>query len=125
MGRRGRKPASWSRKLAGITVCHRPTGFDAPTEHQIVRTAHRGLRRRAGVAQQQKNALVDDALRQIVGAIDRKTLAPATGRCSSSDSSAPSGARSPSLDVEDLRFEPEGIIVRLRRSKGDQEKKQE
>jgi hypothetical protein len=44
------------------------------SELEIERDRHRGLRRRAGVAQMQKSALVDDALRQIVGRSTPKAL---------------------------------------------------
>jgi hypothetical protein len=95
LSRRGRKPATWSSKLAAIAVYHRAAGFEATTEDESCGNVHRGSRQRAGVTQVQKNALVDDGLRQVVGAIDPASLqAHATGRCSSSASPAPSGAKS-------------------------------
>jgi integrase len=123
LSRRGRKPATWSRKLAAIAVYHRAAGFEAPTEHEVVRSVHRGFRRRTGVAQVQKDALVDDGLRQVVGAIDPATLAGARDRALLLLGFAGALRRSElaALEVEDLCFEPEGIVVRLRRSKGDQE----
>jgi hypothetical protein len=50
----GRVASTWERRLAAIAAYHRATGFESPTEHEVVRSVHRGLRRRAGVAQSQK-----------------------------------------------------------------------
>jgi hypothetical protein len=79
-----------------------------------VRSVRRGLRRRVGDAQPQKIALVDDALRQLIGAIDTETFAEARDRALLLVGFvAPSGAPEfAALDVEDPRFEPEGLVVR-------------
>jgi hypothetical protein len=41
---RGRAAATWARRLSAIAVYHRVAGFSSsPTEHEVVRSVHRGL----------------------------------------------------------------------------------
>ena len=109
---RGRAAATCARRLAAIAICHRAAGFSpsSPTEHEVVRSVHRGApKTRVGVAQHPKTALVDDDLRQT----GRPSTSPpasvsAIARYSCSASRAPSGADFATLEVPGLRFEPEG-----------------
>jgi site-specific recombinase XerD len=120
---RGRAASTWERRLAAIAVYHRAIGFESPTEHEVVRSVHRGLRRRVVVAQSQKTALIDEGLRQVIGAIDVESLAGIRDRALLLVGFAGALRRSElaALEFSDLRFEPDGLVVRLRRSKGDQE----
>jgi site-specific recombinase XerD len=120
---RGRAASTWERRLAAIGVYRRATGFESPTEHEVVRSVHRGLRRRVGVAQSQKTALIDEGLRAVVGVIDDENLAGARDRALLLVGFAGALRRSElaALEFSDLRFESDGLVVRLRRSKGDQE----
>jgi site-specific recombinase XerD len=117
---RGRAASTWERRLAAIGVYHRAICFESPTEHEIVRSVHRGLRRRVGVAQSQKTALIDEGLREVISAIDAESLPGIRDRALLLVGFAGALRRS-ALELDDLRFEPDGIVVRLRRSKGDQE----
>jgi integrase len=122
LARRGQKSATIERKLAAIAVYHRAAGHVSPTEHDIVRAVVRGLRRQLGVGQQQKTALELDPLRVVIAQIPGDTrgrrdrallLLGWAGALRRSELAA--------LRVDDLRFEPEGVVARLRRSKTDQE----
>jgi site-specific recombinase XerD len=116
--RRGRRPATISRKLAAIAVYHRSMDHPTPTDHDVVRAVVRGTRRQLGVAQPQKTALELDPLRTAVLAIpadlrglrDRALLllgwAAALRR-----------SELVALEVGDLGFEPEGVVLTIRRSK--------
>ena len=83
----------------------------------------RRLRRRVGVAQSQKTAPIDEGLRQVIGAIDDETLAGTRDRAVLLVEFAGALRRSElaALELDDLRFESDGLVARLRRSKGDQE----
>jgi integrase len=120
--RRGRRPATIARKLAAIAVYHRSMDHPAPTDHDVVRAVVRGTRRQLGVGQPQKTALELDALRSVVLAIpgdlrglrDRALLLVGwTAALRRSELVA--------LDVADLGFEPEGVVLTIRRSKTDQD----
>ncbi len=120
---RGRAASTWERRLAAVGVYHPATGFESPTEHEVVRSVHRGLRRRVGVAQSQKTALIDEGLREVVGGIGAESLAGIRDRALLLVGFAGALRRSElaALELSDLRFESDGLVLRLRRSKGDQE----
>jgi integrase len=75
------------------------------------------------VAQRSKTALVDDDLRQTISAIDLASRIGRRDRALLLLGFAASFRRGElaALEVSDLRFEPEGVVVRPRRPKGDQE----
>jgi integrase len=81
-----------------------------------------GLRRKLGVAQQQKTALEVDSLREVLARIlgdvrglrDRALLLIGLAAALRRSELA-------ALVTTDLRFEPDGVIIALRRSKTDQE----
>jgi integrase len=122
LARRGRAPATIARRLVSIAVYHRAAGYTSPTEHGVVRAVVSGLRRQLGVAQQQKTALEIDPLRTVLARIpgdvrgvrDRALLLIGWAAALRRSELAALGA-------SDLRFEPDGLIIALRRSKTDQE----
>jgi integrase len=122
LARRGRAPATIARRLVSIAVYHRAAGFASPTEHGVVRAVVSGLRRQLGVAQQQKTALEIHSLRAVLARIPGDVrglrdhallLIGWTAALRRSELAA--------LAVGDLRFEPDGLLIELRRSKTDQE----
>jgi integrase len=82
----------------------------------------RGLRRQNGIEQRQKTALELDALRSVIAGISddprgvRDRALMLIGWSGALRRSELAG-----IHVEDLRFESEGLILRIRRSKTDQE----
>jgi len=122
LARRGRAPATIARRLVAIAVYHRAAGHASPTEHGVVRAVARGVRRQLGLAQQQKTALEIDQLRAVIAQIpgdvrglrDRALLLVGWAAALRRSEIA-------ALGVSDLRFEPDGLIIALRRSKTDQE----
>jgi len=120
--RRGRRPATISRKLAAIAVYHRSTGQHSPAEHDVVRAVVRGTRRALGVVQRQSTALTLDGLTRVLAVIpadvrglrDRALLLIGwAGALRRSELVA--------LEFSDLKFEEEGVVLRIRRSKTDQD----
>ena len=118
----GKRPSTIQRALAGIAHAHRTGGFawlrGAPTIGQVMR----GIRRRHGTAPAQKAPLVDEDLAALVGTLgeglvalrDRALLTLGwMGAFRRSELVA--------LRVEDVTRARAGLVVRVRRSKGDQE----
>ena len=122
LARRGRVPATIARRLVSIAVYHRAAGYPSPTAHGVVRAVVSGLRRQLGVAQQQKTALEIDPLRAVIARIpgdarglrDRALLLIGWAAALRRSELAALGA-------SDLRFEPDGLVIELSRSKTDQE----
>lgn len=114
--------ATLTRRLAAISQAHKLAGFASPTQHEQVRTIMKGIRRTLGSAQRQAAPAVSTIMRQwvqhlpdsLLGTRDRALLL--MGFAGAFRRSELIG-----LDVEAVRFVPEGMIVRLRKSKTDQE----
>lgn len=118
----GLRVSTIDRRAAAIAYAHRRAGHDTPTHAEPVRAVLRGIRRTHGAAVDRKRPATADALkamlrklpRSLIGTRDRALLligfAAALRR-----------SELVALDVEDLELHDEGIVVRIRRSKTDQE----
>jgi integrase len=122
----GRRPSTIGRSLAGIAHAHRERGCLWPRGDGAIAKVMRGIRRRHGAPPVQKAALDDGDLAAMVGVlgealVDRRDRALLTlgwlGAFRRSELA--------SLRLEDVTRTREGLVVRLRRSKGDQEGKGE
>lgn len=118
----GRKVSTIERALAAIGGAQRDAGHAWPKGHPAIRLVMKGIRRKVGVAPAKKAPVMGDELGQLVdtlgedvaGLRDRALLALGWfGAFRRSELVA--------LDVADVRFVSEGLIVSLRRSKTDQE----
>lgn len=118
----GAKVATIAVGLAAITEAHRAKGFESPRSSAVVRMVWRGVRRRLGVAPTEKAPIspadvrrfVRDAPDDLRGLRDRAILLLGfASACRRSELVA--------LDVEDLTFVENGLEVRVRRAKADQE----
>ena len=116
------RPATIGRKLAAIAVAHRDAGLESPTEHGMVKRTLAGIRRVKGTAPHQKAALLVDDLRRMVAPLgasllDRRDRALILlGFAAALRRSELVGLR-----VADVRFEEEGLVLTLRRSKTNHE----
>jgi integrase len=112
------------RRIAAIGQHHLINGVDSPAKTEAVRTVLKGIKRTLRVAPQQKAPLLANDLRQIVADLPR-SLMGARDRALLLVGFAGAFRRSElmSLDVEDLTFVADGLIVSLRYSKVDQEGK--
>lgn len=118
----GRAASTLGRRLAAIRYAHKLARAADPTDDEGVRAAMKGARRKVGVAPTQKAA----ATAEILAALLMRTPDTLTGkrdRALLALGFAGAFRRSElvALDVEDLRDDPEGLRVMVRRSKVDQE----
>lgn len=116
------KVGSLQRRVNAISQAHQAAGFPSPTHTAIVRGIMRGIRREKGSANVAKDALLTEHIRAmvadcnpdtIIGLRDRTALLLTFG-------GALRRSEAVALNVEDLAFS-EGLVVKLRRSKTDQE----
>jgi len=116
------KPATIDARLAAISAAHRAAGHDSPTKEEAVRLVRRGVRRTLGTDQRQVRPVTVPDLRVMLaglgtdfaGCRDRALLL--LGFAGALRRSELVG-----LDVADITEGTEGLTVRLRRSKTDQE----
>jgi integrase len=117
-----RKTSTLARRLAAISQAHQAAGFPMPTGESVVRSVMAGIRRVNGTEAAAKTALSPELLRKIVGSLpdtlrgrrDRALLLVGfTGAFRRSELVA--------LNVEDIAFEQEGLVLTIRRSKTDPE----
>jgi integrase len=116
------RPATLRRKLAAIAVMHRSAGHESPTAHGIVRATLAGICRERGTAPRPKTALLVDELRAVLRTCRERPI-DVRDRALLLVGFAGALRRSEivGLDVDDVRFEDEGVVLRLRRSKTNQE----
>jgi integrase len=114
-----------NRRLTSITKAHQAAGFsDSPatTRHFIVGETLKGIRRTLGTAQKGKDALLSADIRRIVAA-RRKDLLGVRDSALVLTGFAGGFRRSElaRINIYDLKFSTEGVVVTVRTSKTDQE----
>ena len=118
----GLKASTITRRCAGIRYMHRMAGLESPTSSEAIKAVLAGIRRSIGTAVTRKAPATAEAIRAIVaemptdlrGLRDRALLLLGfAGALRRSELVA--------LDVVDLEETAEGLLVRIRRSKTDQE----
>ena len=116
------KPGSIQAALSAISQAHKLGGHDSPTLSPEVRTTMAGIRRSKGVKQDGKKPLMTEDLRRMIEALP-EGLKGVRDRALLLIGFAGAFRRSElvSLDVDDLEFTNEGLLVTLTRSKTDQE----
>jgi integrase len=122
--RPARAIATIERRLAAIGKAHQLAGLEDPTKDQRVRDAMTGARRRLRTAPtREKAALALEDLDHMLRAIPTATHAGRRDRALLLTGIAGAFRRSElvALDVGDIRFAPEGMLISIRRSKTDQE----
>lgn len=122
LAEQGRKVATIERAAAAIATAHRTAGHTAPTEDAQVRRVMRGMRRTLKVAPTQKAAAVTTVLRQFIAA-QPETLVGLRNRALLLVGFAGAFRRSElvGLDVRDVTFTHDGLVITVRQSKTDQE----
>jgi integrase len=122
MATNGFKVASIERNLVAVSVAHRELGFESPRRHELVRKVLRGIRRTLGVAPRNKRALVASDL---MGMLAATASGPKGTRDRALLSLAFAGAlrrgEIVALNVSDLEFTTDGVLISVRYSKTDQE----
>lgn len=118
----GRKASTIQRRLSAISQAHQAAGHESPTKSAAVRAVWAGIRRERGTAQEGKAPVVTEDIRAMVAALS-EGLIGIRDRALLLVGFAGAFRRSElvGLDVEDVEFAREGLVVRIRRSKTDQE----
>jgi site-specific recombinase XerD len=118
------KPSTISRRLSAISVAHQHAGHATPTQHAAVRSVMTGIRRTLGVAPRQVAPATIGEVRKMVARLNGNTI-DIRDRAILLLGFAGAFRRSElvALDVADLTDSPSGLVVRVRRSKSDQEAK--
>jgi integrase len=120
---RTHKVSTLYRRLSGISQAHQAAGFPTPTTDAQVRLVFQGIRRTLGSAPDQKNAAITVEVRTMVETLSSTSLIGVRDRALLLVGFAGAFRRSElvSLDVADIAFNSDGLVVQLRRSKTDQE----
>lgn len=118
----GRAASTIGRRCAAIRYAHKLARLPDPTDDEAVRATVRGIRRKVGTAPDQKAAATADVLAAMLMRIP-DTLTGKRDRALLALGFAGAFRRSElvAIDVSDLREDPEGLRVMVRRSKVDQE----
>ena len=108
--------------VAAISQVHQAAGFDSPTWSADTRAVWRGVRREKGVAPKQVVPVLTETLRGMVSTVPDNLLGK-RDRALLILGYAMASRRSElvSLDVEDITRVEDGLEVRIKRSKTDQE----
>ncbi|WP_114906715.1 tyrosine-type recombinase/integrase [Ornithinimicrobium murale] len=121
---RGLTPSSLDRALAAIRNAHLDAHLEDPTTNRGLARVRSGLRRRLGTApRRQAHPLTTDQVRQIVTTLDPASLRGARDAAIILLGYAAALRRSElaGLAVKDVLHRAAGLVLVVRRSKGDQE----
>jgi site-specific recombinase XerD len=124
LGGAGKKLSTISRRLSAIARVHRVAGFESPSEARPVREVVAGMRRTHGVAAQGKEALLSEDLRAITRELGN-SLRDLRDRALLLVGFSGAFRRSELVSIEaaDVEYVSEGMVVQVRRSKSDQERR--
>jgi integrase len=116
------KVATLAKRVAALSQAHQFAGHPSPTHDILVRTVLSGIRRSKGTAQVGKRPILTEDLRQLVACLPN-SLAGRRDRALLLLGFAGGFRRSEmvGLNLDDLRFTADGLVVLVRRSKTDQE----
>lgn len=115
-------PFTLNRRLAALSTVHGHLGHPNPTTSPLVKMTLRGVKRRHGAPQRQVEPILREDIFDLIRVLPETTKG-VRDRALLLIGFAGAFRRSElvSLTVEDARFVPEGMVLRLRRSKTDQE----
>jgi site-specific recombinase XerD len=121
--RAGRRVSTLEQRVAAIRWAHEAAGLETPTAAKGVRATMAGIRREVGVAPRRKAPATVERLAAMAAHADRSTLKGKRDRALLLLGFASALRRSElvALDVADLEETERGLLVTVRRSKGDQE----
>ncbi len=116
------KVSTLDRCIASISQAHQAAGFSTPTSDMQVRVLMQGIRRVNGTSQTQKAPAVSSDIKAMVNTLSDNLLG-IRDRALLLVGFAGGFRRSElvNIDVEDLNFTREGLVINIRKSKTDQE----
>jgi integrase len=121
LAQQGRKVATIEQAMAAVSGAHGAAGLPSPREDANLRRVLRGIRRELTVAQRQAAPILKDQLHAMVEAVgqskkgQRDAALLLVGFAAALRRSELVG-----LEVRDVAFTVEGLVITLRRSKTDQ-----
>jgi site-specific recombinase XerD len=117
------KASTITRRLAAIRHAHKLRGHEPPTASEVVKSVSRGIRRRLGTRPDQKAPATAKAIASMIKRIPAQTLAGKRDRALLLIGFAGALRRSElvALDLDDVVRVGEGALLRIRKSKTDQE----
>ena len=112
------KVSTLTRRLTAIKSAHRLNGFDLDARHPAIKETMKGIRRTLGVARNERAPLLTDDLRRAVATepSQRNRTIMLLGFAAALRQS-----EIVALDVDDLTFTDDGVVVFLPKRKNDQE----
>lgn len=114
-----------SRRLSAISENHAAAGYAAenPARSDLVRRAMEAIRREKGTLQRGKTPLLTEDIEAFAAQFDESDIAELRDKALLLLGFAGAFRRSElvALDVEDLAFTGEGLVILVRHAKGDQE----
>jgi len=121
LANKGRKVSTIKRYLASISQAHQTAGKESPTRTTYVRDVVKGITHEHGTAPNSKKAARLDDIRKMVNKLGDR-LIDIRNRAILLVGFAGAFRRSElvGLNVEDLEFTRDGIVIQLRKSKTDQ-----
>jgi site-specific recombinase XerD len=119
----GKRASTLGRRLASIKYFHGIAGEPSPTGDEAIKATLSGIRRSIGSAPVRKRAATSDIVLGMVGTAGSETLRQLRDRAILLIGFASAMRRSElvALNVEDLEWTAEGLMLRIRKSKTDQE----
>jgi integrase len=116
------KWATINRRLAAISKLHQLNNLDTPTQNRIFRIVMEGIKRTKGIRQKQAPAFKLNILKQILRDFDTESNANLRNKALLLLGFTGAFRRSElvALNVGDLNFTDEGLIVSLQKSKTNQ-----
>jgi site-specific recombinase XerD len=116
------KWATINRRLAAISKLHQLNNLDSPTQNRVFRMVMEGIKRTKGVRQKQAPAFKLHILKQLLRDFDTETNANLRNKTLLLLGFTGAFRRSElvSLNIEDLNFSEEGLIISLHKSKTNQ-----
>lgn len=119
----GRKTGTLTRRLSAISQAHQAVGYSSPTQEVVVRRVMAGIRRKHGTEPKSKAPLVPEILKLLLAQIPKAGARALRDRALLLFGFAGGFRRSElvALQMDHLEAAPDGILVKIKRSKGDQE----
>ncbi|KEO81260.1 site-specific integrase [Tumebacillus flagellatus] len=118
----GRKASTIQRRISSISQAHQAKGYDSPTLNALVRSTWAGIKNTHGTAQEGKKPLLIEHVRAIAEALPDSLLGVRDRALLLTDfAGAFRRSELVNIDMKDVEFTTDGVVISLRRSKTDQE----
>lgn len=118
-----RRASTIARHVSSIAQAHLIANLSSPTASALVKKTLSGIRRELGVAPVQKKAAVSDIVQRMIDSLPEENHVRDSALLLLGFGSAMRRSEIVALNIGDIDIRPQGMLVHIRRSKGDQEGK--